>query len=246
MRLFAKAFLILFIPFSIQAQNPDEILATYFENTGGLDNWKALKTMKLTGKVPTPQGDFSFVIFKKTPNMFKMELDIQGTKLIPQAYDGEVAWTLNPFGGSTTAQRLPEEQKEVLMDEADFEDDFIDYKKKGHEVTFEGKEEIDGVECFKLKFVKNKNNDLEEVIEYHFFDTENYVPIMQRTYARVGPQKGSEQQTFLSDYQELDNGLIMPFYIETRQNGQAVQQVTIETVEVDVELKDEEFKFPTE
>lgn len=247
MRLIMKAVILALIPVTIQAQTADEILANYFETTGGLDKWKSIKTMKMTGKVPSPQGDFNFVIYKKRSNLYKMEIDVQGTKLIPNAYDGKVAWTLNPFTGSTSAQKLPDEQAVAIKDQADFDDDFIDYKSKGHEVTLEGTQEIDGVECFKLKFIKNKNNDEEEVIEYHYFDSENFVPIMQQTYGRVGPQKGQELKTYLSDYQELDNGLIFPFYIETRTaGGQPAQQITIQSVEMDTEMSDDIFMFPEE
>ena len=175
-----------------------------------------------------------------------MELDIQGTKLIPNAYDGKIAWTLNPFGGSTTAQKLPEEQKEEVLDQAIFENPFIDYQKKGHEVSLEGTEEIDGVECYVIKLIKNKNNDMADATEYHYLDTENYVTVMQKTYGRSGPQKGQELETYFSEYQELDNGLIVPYSFETKVNGQALQQIIIESIETDAEIDDEVFTFPGE
>lgn len=246
MKLFFKAVIMFLVPVTIHAQSVDDIIANSFETTGGIDNWKALKSMKATGKVPSPQGEFSFVIFRKKPNLFKMELDIQGTKLIPNAYDGKIAWTLNPFGGSTTAQKLPEEQKEEVLDQAIFENPFIDYQKKGHEVSLEGTEEIDGVECYVIKLIKNKNNDMADATEYHYLDTENYVTVMQKTYGRSGPQKGQELETYFSEYQELDNGLIVPYSFETKVNGQALQQIIIESIETDAEIDDEVFTFPGE
>jgi hypothetical protein len=33
------------------AQTADEIIAKYFENTGGLDKWKAVQGVKMTAKV---------------------------------------------------------------------------------------------------------------------------------------------------------------------------------------------------
>ncbi|MCR9253182.1 MAG: hypothetical protein NXI20_22405 [bacterium] len=243
MRLLGKVIVMLFIPFSIQAQSADEILANYFENTGGLDKWKSLKSMKIAGKFPTPQGDFTFIIYRKSPNLFKMEIDVMGTKIIPTSYDGEIAWSLNPYGGTTSPEKMPEEQGIEVEDQAEFEDKFIDYKKKGHQVMLEGTEKVDGVECFKLKLIKNRFNEKDEVIEYHYFDTQNFVLIMQKTFARSGPQKGVSQETHLSDYQELDNGLIIPFYTATKQDGQVVQEVFIEKVEVNIELSNEIFEF---
>ena len=35
----------------LQAQTADEIITNYFENTGGIDNWKNMSGMKMTAKV---------------------------------------------------------------------------------------------------------------------------------------------------------------------------------------------------
>ena len=40
--------LVLACAFVSQAQTADEILDKYFENTGGLDKWKAVQGIKLT------------------------------------------------------------------------------------------------------------------------------------------------------------------------------------------------------
>lgn len=226
------------------AQDVDEIIATYFENTGGLDAWNKLETIKMTGVSPSPQGDFPFTVYNKKPNKTKIEVDVQGKKLIPQAYDGEVAWALNPFAGGTTAQKLPEEQAKLMAENAEFEPVYIDYAQKGHEITLEGTEEIDGVACYKLKIVHNKNNDKDERTEFHFFDTENFVPIMIRSTIQMGPAKGTSSETFLSEYQEVEGGVIMPHSIETRVNGQVAQQISFKEVIINSEIDDSVFAFP--
>lgn len=242
MKIIGKALLLLFVSINVQAQNVDQILSNHFRALGGLEKLKSLKTMKLDGKVPTPQGEFNFSIYRKAPNSFKMEMEVQGTKMIPQAYDGTTAWALNPFAG-TSPQKLPEEQSRVIAEQAVFEHDIIDYKKKGHSVELEGKEEIDGIDCFKLKLTKNQNNNEEKVVEYLYFDSKSFLQIMTRSFGRIGPQKGQEVETYFSDYQELQNGLIMAFYIETKTNGQIGQQITITNVETNIDLSDDIFEY---
>ena len=56
------AIALLLSAFSAQAITVDEILKNYFDNTGGLALWQKIETMKMSGNVPTPQGDFSFVV----------------------------------------------------------------------------------------------------------------------------------------------------------------------------------------
>lgn len=225
-----------------QAQTADEILAKYFSNTGGVDKWKGVKSMKMEAKVATPNGDLPIVMLAKAPNKSKMTINVQGKEIVQQAYDGTTAWTLNPFAGGTSAVKLDAEQAKELAEE-EIEDEFIDYKKKGHAVTLEGKEEVDGVQCFKIKLEKNKNNDKEDVTEIHYFDTENYVPIMQKRYIRSGPQKGTEIQVYMSDYQDV-NGLMMPFSLEQKVNGQSFGKIAISKIEVNSNIEDSAFAYP--
>jgi len=228
---------------TIHAQTAEEIIENYFENTGGIDKWKEMESMKALGTAPSPQGEFPFTMYGKLPDKMKIEVDIAGKTMIPQAYDGRIAWTLNPMAGDQ-AQKLPEEQAKMIADDASIEDDFLNFNEKGHTVALEGTEEVDGVETFKIKLTKNVNNDKAERVEYHFFDKENFVPIMSRTTISEGQAAGTIVENYLSDYQETAFGLIMPFYMETKYNGQTGQKIIINEYNINEELDDEIFEFP--
>ncbi|MGB0523607.1 MAG: LolA family protein [Flammeovirgaceae bacterium] len=235
----------LFICATTQAQSVDEILDKYYETVGGKKAWKKMSSMKMEGSAFAQGMDIPVTVYSKAPNKMKVELSINNMTMIPQAFDGETAWMINPFAGATSAQKLPEEQATELKNSVEFEPLYIEHKKKGHEITLEGKEEIDGVSCFKLKVVKNKNNDKDEATEYHFFDAENYVPVMVRSTAKSGPMKGTTSEMFFSDYQEVGK-LMIPHYMEQKVNGQTFQKITFKTVEVNGKLSDDIFKFPGE
>lgn len=226
---------------SLQAQTVDQILEKYFENTGGLTKWKALKSQKVTGNMSMQGMDLPFTMTTKAPNKQRMDIQVQGMQII-QAYDGTEAWMLNPFGGGTDPVKIPAEEAKEMADR-NLEDEFIDYKKKGHEVTLLGKEEVDGVSCYKIQLIKNKANDKEDVTEIHYFDSENYVPIMIVAYARSGPMKGMESKTYVSDYQEVD-GLMIPFSMEVKAGGQSVQKLTFKKVTLNESVEDSIFAFP--
>lgn len=232
---------ILFAGLTTHAQTVDEILAKYFETTGGIQHWKALKTMKADGKMSMQGFDLDFTLTSKVPNKMYMVIKVQGQEII-QAYDGTDAWMLNPLAGGKEPVKIPADDAKELT-EQEVEDEFIDYKKKGHEVKLLGKEEVDGTACFKVELIKNKNNDKEDVTEIHYFDVENFVPIMTVGYARSGPAKGQEVKTYISDYQEV-GGLMMPFSTEAKVNGQTVQKMTIKNVKINESVEDSLFAFP--
>lgn len=235
---------LLFLTYAVQAQNADEILAKYFENTGGIKKWKNLKTIKMDGTFPTPQGDFDFTIYRKSPDMVKLQVEVHGQVIVPQAYDGEVAWAANPMMGGGDPQKLPEEATQEVAANAEFQDAFIDYKKKGHEVSYEGIEEVDSMKVYVLKLEKNKNNDKSNMTEYHYFDTKQYWPVMIKTTALSGPAQGAESRTYLHDYQKTKAGLTMPYRIETKVNGQTVNEIVIDKIEINEKISDNVFAFP--
>lgn len=216
----------------------DEILSNYFENTGGLENWKSMKSMKMRGKAMQSGLEFPVTSYSAAPNKSKQVIEVQG-KTIINACDGKEAWTVNPFAQLLEPTKLDGEQAQAMLDE-EFESAFIDYKDKGHTVELEGTEEVDGTETYKIKLIK-KNGD----IEYHFFENEYFVPIMVRTFAKFGPQKGQATERYLSDYQEAGD-LMMPYTITIKNNGQTFLTMVAEEFEVNAEIEDKEFAFPSE
>jgi outer membrane lipoprotein-sorting protein len=236
--------LLMFISLQAQTQKPlsiDEILSKYFAAVGGVDKWKALKSRTSVGKAFFGQ-EFPMTVYEMAPNKQKTVINVQGTELMLNCYDGKDAWMLNPLQGGKDPVKLDDEQAKDVKDE-EFEDDFIDYAKKGHEATLEGTEEIDGVKCYKVKLVRNKNNPKDDSTEIHYFDAENFVPIVVVAYIKAGPAKGTEVKNYLSDYQEV-NGLMFPFSMEQKVNGQTAAKITIEKITLN-DIKDESiFAFP--
>ena len=119
-----------------------------------------------------------------------------------------------------------------------FEDAFIDYADKGHTVESLGGIEIDGAPCYELKMTKKTGEEV-----FYYFETENMVPIMQKTMAKSGPMKGQAVETYFSDYLEFGD-LILPSYMETRMNGAVQFSMTMTKVEFDMELDDKMFAYP--
>ena len=222
------------------AQSVEEVLTHYYKNTGGLKAWRNLKTMVLQGVYPSPQGSYGFTIYKKTPDKIKLVVNIGKHEIIPQAYDGTTAWTLNPMIGGDAPRQLPETVAHEVAANAEFQDAFINYQQKGHEVTYVGIEELDSVETYVLKLEKNKHNDKDDLTEFHYFDAKSYLPILIKTTTLAG----QESLTYLSNYRKTDGRLIMPFAIENKIAGQTVNKIIFEKIILNRKIKDAVFAFP--
>lgn len=227
-----------------QAQTADEVINKYFESVGGIDKWKSLTSMKMTGNLAMQMGDFQFTIYRKAPNKFKIVLNIQGQEIIPQAYDGETAWMINPFAGGSGPAKIPEDQVKAVKDESEFEDPFINYKDKGIEVSLVGSSDSAGTPCNVVKMVKNKGIEGEEMASEYYFDKATNLQVMVKQ--KSAQSMGQEVLIYLSDYQELANGLLMPFVMDTQMQGQSVQKLTFTAITVNEDMPDELFKFPEE
>ena len=226
------------------AQTADDIIKKYFDNAGGIDKWKSMTSLKMSGNLVMPQGEFPFAMYRKSPNKFKVVMKIMDKEFIPQAFDGETGWMINPFTGTDGAQKLPEEQVTALRDESEFEDPFIDYKDKGFVVSYEGTAEAGGVTCHVIKLVKHQGEEGKEMKSTYYFDTENSLQIMIK---QATPQTmGQDVEIYMSDYREVGDGYMMPFVLDTQLDGQSIQKLNLETITVNEDIADEVFKFPGE
>ncbi|GAB5399581.1 MAG: hypothetical protein Aureis2KO_11660 [Aureisphaera sp.] len=243
--LFVLCALVAFAPIS-NAQTAEEIIANYFENTGGMDAWKELQSIKAIGTASFGPQKFPFTMYTMKDGRMAAEVDLQGSKFIPQAFDGEKSWSMN-FQTMEAEAADSESSNNYKANEAkDFPDPFFDYKNKGYSVSFEGKETIEGTETFKIKLTKNKimvDGKEEDHSVMYYFDTENYVPIVSEEAITSGPQKGMLTQTLYSDYQEAGD-IFYAYTFDVKMNGQVVQTINMTEIEFNSDIDETIFVMP--
>lgn len=229
-----------------QAQTADEIIANYFENTGGEEAWQALEAIKFEGAVKVQGMELPMTMLQTKDGKQMSVAEFQGMKFYQGVFDGETMWNTNQM--TMAAEKSDAETTaNAKLEMNDFGDPFLNYKEKGYGVELLGKETVEGTETFKIKLTKEPvMADGQEVpsVSYYFFDTENFVPIVVEQEIMAGPGKGMTSQTKLSDYQEA-GGLYFPFSIVAGAKGQpGGQEVVIKSVELNPEVTDDMFAFP--
>lgn len=228
----------------LYAQTAEEIVENYLENIGGREKLAALKSVKMTAKVNAQGMELPITMYQKAPGKQRMDLIFQGQKITQMCFDGEQGWSTNFM--TMEAEKWDAEQSLVMQTEMDFPNPFLNYKEKGHTLSLEGEETIEGAECYKIKVVKQPiviDGQSEENFSFHYFDKESLVPIMQRDFAKVGPMKGQASETYFSDYQEVA-GVYFPYSVSQKMNGQSIFAFSVEELTVNEELEDAMFAFP--
>ena len=229
----------------LQAQTLDEIIDTYFENTGGKAQWEKLQGIKIKAKINQMGMEIPLDIVQLRSGKQMTVINFQGQQMKQGVFDGKVLWSINMM--TQKAEKSDQETTDnVIREMGDFPDPFLNYKEKGYTAELLGTEEIDGANCFKIKLTKKpliiEEKEVENVT-YYFFDTDNFVPIVVHAEIKSGPMKGQMSEIKMSDYQEVE-GLYFPFSMTQGLKDQEGQVLAIEEIIVNPEVADAEFEFP--
>jgi outer membrane lipoprotein-sorting protein len=249
LKLVLVAFIVSFST-QINAQTVDEILANYFKNTGGLENWSKITGIKMTLKVNNNGMEIPVEVVNLKNGKQYSKVTFQGKVIMQNVFDGGSLWGHN-FMTMKAEKSDAETTSNFKKDAKDFNTSIItgsliNYKEKGYSVELLGKETIDGTETFKIKLTKKPvtvDGVKEDDISFYFFDTENYVPIALQTEIKSGQAKGMISEIKVSDYDEVD-GLYFPFSMTQGIKGQPGATVTISAIELNPKVDDSIFVFP--
>ena len=224
----------------LSAQSVDSLVAKYIQASGGLAKIQALQSLRRTGRF-TGGGGFEAVVVQenKRPSSVREEFSIQGMTRI-NAYDGRDGWKIEPWNGKRDPEALGEEEMHSILDDADFDGPLVNYQAKGNRVEFQGVEQIEGSDAYKLK-VTRPNGD----VSFYYLDTEYYVPIRIDTQRMIrgAPQ---EYETSLGDYKQVA-GVYLPFAYESGPKGSSStdrSKITYDKIEPNVSLENARFTRP--
>ena len=219
-------------------QTADELVQKNIQAKGGIDKIKAIKSIRLLGKLDGG-GGFSAATLQENqrPNLLRETLSLQGMTAI-QAYDGSTGWQIQPFGGKKDPQLMGEDDLRDLLLDADFDGPLVDYKEKGNTVEFLGHDTVDGDDALRLK-VTQKNGD----IIYYYLDPDTFLEIRKEVQEFI---RGSVRESVVEfgSYKPI-NGVMYPFAISQGSKANpAAQTTTIQKIEVNVNINPADFAVP--
>lgn len=199
---------------TIEAQSVEDILKKMYDNLGGKEKFEKIEALKIEGELGNNGVRIPATLYQTKPNKMRLELDIQGQVLF-QAYNGHLLWGQNGFRKGEIRKMTAEET--AKFEDRDFPDRFLYYQDRAKKLALDGKETIEGKECFRLKMTNKKGEE-----KFIFIDKQNYRPILERSFIKVEDKKKHILETYMSDYKEVD-GLFFSHTLITKMNGEIVQ-----------------------
>ena len=229
------------------AQTADELVAKNLKAKGGIDNLKAVQSMKITGRVTLPGAgggggmEIPMTILTKRPNRFRQESEFNGQKIVV-AFDGTKAWMINPMMGQNGPQPIEGPRLDMVKQQADLDGPLVDYKAKGTTIEVQGVETVDGKKVHKLKVTPKTGRPVTL-----YLDAETGLEaktVMEAPADAAGPgAPAATLESVFSNYQTVGN-LTMPHTIQQKANGQ-VLQINIDKIELSPGADDSLFAMPS-
>lgn len=232
---------LLVLPSLTTAQTVDEIVSKHIAARGGMDRIKAIQTLKITRTVATGIGsNIRVIVYKKRPNLYRAEQGpaTPGAPMTPRGVNAEDAWDTDQ-GGKIVLRPEPSASESREFD-ADFDGLLVDWKQKGHTVSYEGREPMPGGDVLKLKI--STKSGAERIV---YLDAATYLD-RRHTGVLTLPNARRDVVIDFSNWQEV-NGVKFPFDINEDRTGGPIEQSLVtytEKIEANVPMDDSLFATP--
>ncbi|MCL5992211.1 MAG: outer membrane lipoprotein-sorting protein [Bacteroidetes bacterium] len=215
--------------------NADEIFGKVLQKRG---SGEKINTLKITGRMTFGGVTGTFVIYNKKPFLNRMDLELMDKKII-QGINAKEGWFINEIADQNTAQRMPNETYERTKTQNFYMlHPLENYKSKGIKLEYKGESKVDSVDSFVITIIMQDSSKADMYI-----DSKNFVQLLQKTEVKQPESKDVIIESSYKDYKDI-GGLLIPYFMEAKTNGQSQSKMLIEKVEVNIDIDDSIFALP--
>jgi outer membrane lipoprotein-sorting protein len=234
----AAAVFAFLLPASGLAQTVDELVARNVAARGGAKAWKAVSSLRLTGRMDVGKGTMvPYLLEQKRPGKMRLEFVFDG-KTAVESTDGKTGWKIRPFLNRTAPEPMTGKELSETADTADLYGLLFEHAGRGHAVELLGRETVEGRDAYKLKVTLPRGS-----VRWVYLDTESGLEIKVETL-RTLRGKDRRVETFYRDWKK-EGGLLVAHRQETRTEGEKkFHLLTVEKVLVNPPIEDSRFAMP--
>ena len=208
---------------------------------GGLQAWRAVSTLTLSGRMEAggkKNSELPFVMRMKRSHMSRLEIRFQEQTAV-QVYDGQQGWKVRPFLGRDEAEPFTPTEAKAAAAWEELDGPLVDYARKGTKLELLGTETVEGHNTYKLKLTM-KNGDVRHI----WVDAASFLERKMDGEPRKMDGKIRNVAIYFRDY-KTENGLTVPRVLETMvEKDKLSHKMTIEHVVVNQSMDGALFAKP--
>lgn len=208
---------------------------------GGLEAWRAVSTLTLSGRLEAggkKNSELPFEMKMKRPHKSRLDIRFQD-KTAMQVYDGAQGWKLRPFLGRDEVEAFTPAEAKAAAAWEELDGPLVDYARKGTKVELQGTEDVEGHSAYKLKLTMK--NGVERRV---WIDAASFLELKIEGEPRKMDGKLRNVAVYYRDYKP-ESGLTVPHVFETVVEGdKQPHKMKIERVTVNQPVEDGSFAKP--
>lgn len=209
---------------------------------GGLEAWRAIKTMTLSGKMEAggkANPELPYVMRMKRVHKTRLEITFQDQTAV-QVFDGNQGWKLRPYLNRDEAEPYTEAETKSAASWEELDGPLVDYVSKGTKIALEDKELVEGHSSYKLKLSKKDGTQ-----SHVWIDAKTFLESKMDGEPRKIDGKVHNVSIYYRNYAKEDR-VNVPHLLETVVEGANVShKMTIDKVAVNQPMDDGLFAKPT-
>ncbi len=220
------------------AQSVDDIINNYIKARGGIDKLHSISSIYMEGtrqmmgnevqvKVTRVQGKLSRTDFEFGGNMgYTIVTPDKGWAYIPMRSD--------------KPDPIPADRLKSMQRELDIAGPLVDYKSKGYQAALQGRDTLNGKECYKIQLTSADGKEA-----FYFINTKTNLLIQSRqmveSNGRNAAKDAKEMIVDYSDYKDF-GGVLFPQTIGTEGAGMGAGSMTFDKIEVNISVNEKLYK----
>jgi len=226
----------LFVMFLISVQfasgqTVDEVIDKYIAARGGKEKLNGIKTIYMEGSREMMGNEISVKITKEQGKLSRTDFEMGSTSGFNLVSD-KGAWNYFPMR-MQEPQKMEDSLLPAMLTETDIAGPLVDYLAKGHKAELEGKDNIDGNPCYKIKLTTPAGRNIT-----YWIQADNYLLVQSTptgggmggrrrntesssSSSGQGQSQGGRMFIQYKDYKAVD-GILFPHSIEMKsESGEA-------------------------
>lgn len=188
---------LVFVQFA-QAQTVDEIINKHIDSLGGKDNLNKIQNTIEEGNMTAQGAEIAITITKVQNKLTRQDISVMGMTGYDMMTDKE-GWTYMPFLGMQQPEPKSADDVKANQKDLDIAGPMVDYAVKGHKAELQGKETVNGAECFKIKLTAAGGKDI-----IYYIDPATYMITRSSEKRNVNGEDIDIQMDY-ADYKEVES-----------------------------------------